>query len=228
LSGKKIKTDFQGFTLIEILVAMVIFSITMITLFSAFNAFLSSGRLVKNEVIQNDRFRLGLKTIFSDLEQIFVLQPPRYIKPELNSEPDPYAFVGTQSDVGGGKFSQLSFTNLNHASLGTNPGNGVAKIVYYVTRRKDRFDLLRSDRLAPYPEELDPCSDPVLFKDITGFKLSYTDIFGDEHESWDSESKAFNFIFPVKVQIQIELGQNSGNRSIVTSIALPTNREVLE
>lgn len=224
---KTIKTDLQGFTLIEILVATLIFSVTLLTLFSAFNAFLSSGSLVKNEVTQNDRFRLGLKTILSDLEQIFVLHPPRYIKPEFNSQPDSFAFKGTPADDGGNDFSQLSFTSLNHSGLVADPGNGVAKIVYYVNRHEDRFDLLRSDRLAPYPDEPDPCSDPVLFKDITGFKLTYTDINGDEHDSWDSESKEFNFIFPAKVQMKIMLGANS-RRSIVTAITLPTNRKALE
>ena len=223
---KTIKTDLQGFTLIEILVATVIFSVTLLTLFSAFNAFLSSGSLVKKEVTQNDRFVPGLKTMLSDLEQIFVLQPPRYIKPEFNSQPDPFAFKGTPSDTGGNEFSQLSFTSLNHAGPVAAPGNGVAKIVYYVNRHEDRFDLLRSERLAPYPEEPDPCSDPVLFRDITGFKLTYTDTNGDEHDSWDSESKEFDFIFPARVQIKIKLEENS--RSIITAITLPANRKALE
>ena len=223
---KAIRTDLQGFTLIEIMVATLIFSVTLLTLFSAFNAFLSSGSLVKNEITQNERFRPGLKTMLSDLEQIFILPPPRYIKPSFNSQPDPFAFTGSPAETGGNKFSQLSFTSLNHSGPVAAPENGVAKITYYVNRHEDRFDLHRSDSLTPYPNEPDPCSDPILFRDITGFKLTYTDMNGEEHDSWDSESKEFSFIFPATVQIKI-LGANS-TRPIITAITLPTNRKALE
>jgi len=223
-----IQIDGQGFTLMEILVAMVIFSVALITLFSAFTAFLSSGRHVKNEVLRNECFRLGMKTIFFDLEQLFILQHPRYRKPEFNDEPDAYRFEGTLSDGGGEPFSHLSFTSLNHVKTGTNPGNGVARIKYYVHSREDRFDLLRSDNLAPYPKEGDPCSDPVLFKDILGFKLTFTDVNGDEHDTWDSDSKEFNFMLPAMVRIQLDLKQNGITRSLVTAISLPANREVLK
>ncbi|MBA3009080.1 MAG: prepilin-type N-terminal cleavage/methylation domain-containing protein [Proteobacteria bacterium] len=228
MRDKTLQIDTQGFTLIEILVAMVIFSVTLLTLFSAFTAFLSSGTLVKNEVIRNECFRLGMKTIFSDLEQLFILQYPRYSKPEFNDEPDAYRFEGTRSDGRGEQFSHLSFASLNHAKTKAAPGNGAARIAYYVHSRGDRFDLLRSDTLAPYPKEGDPCSDPVLFKDITGFKLTYTDVNGDDHDTWDSDSKDFDFILPAMVHIQLDLKQNGITRSLVTAISLPANREAIK
>lgn len=223
-----IKTNFHGFTLVEILVAMVIFSITLMTLFSSFNAFLSSGEMIKADVTHSQRFQLGLKTIVSDLDHIFILQFPRYHKPDFSLEPDMYRFEGTRSDTGGGRFSRLDFSSLNHLGLGADPGKGVARIVYYVHPHEDRFDLHRSDRLLPYPDEMNPCSDPVLFKDIEGFSLTYTDINGDEHDTWDSESGDVDFIFPTRIRIQIVLKGKSGAQIIETAVALPLNREVVE
>jgi general secretion pathway protein J len=239
----KIKLNFQGFTLVEILVAMVIFSLTLVTLFSSFNAFLSSGSLVKEEVNQNECCRTGIKTIISDLDQIFVLPPPRYSKPEFDSEPDLYRFEGELVNLGGEQFSQLSFSSLNHLELGGYPGKGVAKIIYHVVIRENnsdsiqygqvqydqvRYDLVRSDNLAPYPDGGDPCSDPILFKDILGFKLTYTDINGDEHETWDSESEEFGFIFPVNVHLWVELKTKGKATPIMTALTLPINRKVIK
>ncbi|MCP3940078.1 MAG: prepilin-type N-terminal cleavage/methylation domain-containing protein [Desulfobacteraceae bacterium] len=226
---KKIdKADSHGFTLLELLVAMVIFGIIMLTLFLSFNSFLSSGNRIKNEVIRSQRIQFGMRTIVSDLNNLFILQFPRYHKPEFDSEPDLYRFVGDHSDSGGGRFSRLDFSSLNHLGLGADPGKGVAQIVYYVHKHGTLFDLHRSDRLLPYPEEVDPCSDPILFKDIAGFKLIYTDVKGDEYDTWDSESKDTDYIFPARVDIRIELKRKTGVQVIETAVILPVNRENME
>lgn len=215
--------DAKGFTLVEILVAMVIFSITLLTLFSSFRAFLTSGSLMSDEITQTEQLRLGLKRIVRDLEYIFIIEPPRYSKPSFNSDPDEYRFQASQSQVKGNPFSQLSFTSLNHARIGLDPGDGVARIEYYVHDHGDRFDLRRSDRLPPYPDAGDPCSDPILFKDITEFTLTYEDLAGEESDTWDSESEAVHFMFPARVKIRV--GLKAGSRVMETAVTLPVNRK---
>lgn len=202
---------------------MVIFSMTLLTLFSSFRAFLTSGSLVSDEITQTEQLRMGLKRIVLDLEHLFIVEVPRYSKPSFNSDPDEYRFQASQSQVKGNPFSQLSFTSLSHAKIGLDPVDGVARIEYYVHAHGDRLDLRRSDRLPPYPDAGDPCSDPILFKDITEFTLTYEDLDGEEYDTWDSDSKEVYFIFPARVKIRV--GLRAGSRLIETAVTLPVNRK---
>ncbi len=219
----------RGFTLIEILVAMVIFSITMLILFSSFQAFLSSSALLRDEVRQAEGSRLGLKIIHQDLEQLFILQPPRYQKPDFDSQTDEFRFLGTQINTDQRTFSQLAFSSLNHITQGNEIPGHLASIVYYVNSHGDRFNLHRADRtFQPLPHELDPCLDPILFKDISEFKLVYVDVNGDNHDNWDSESREFEFSVPRVVRMEIGFSQPLLSRPVKTAFVLPVSREVVK
>jgi len=226
LKKKTDRRDANGFTLVEILVAMVIFSVTLLTLFSSFRAFLTSGSLVSDEITQTEQLRMGLKRIVLDLENIFIVEVPRHSKPSYNSDPDEYRFQASLSQVKGNPFSRLSFTSLNHAKIGLNPIDGVARIEYYVHDHGDRLDLRRSDRLPPYPDAGDPCSDPILFKDISEFTLTYENLAGEASDTWDSESKEVHFMFPDRVKIRV--GLKASGRIIETAVTLPVNRQAIQ
>lgn len=218
----------RGFTLVEILIAMVIFAITMLTLFSAFSAFVSSSDFVTSEISRSKRFRFGLGVMNDDLKQVFLVQYPRYVRPEFDSDPDPYRFVGSLSDVDADRFSELTFTSTRHISFGPFGRSGVARITYYVHSHDGRTDLHRSDRLPPFGDEKNPCTDPVLFRDIIGFKLSYAGDDGEETDTWDSESEGRDYRFPVRVTIQVSARSGDSEFTQETAILLPVNREASE
>ncbi len=73
----------QGFTLLEILIAILIFAVVIATLFSSFKAFIVSSEGVKANVLQIETITNVYKRISLDFESIFVLQKPRYKKHEL-------------------------------------------------------------------------------------------------------------------------------------------------
>lgn len=73
--------DNRGFTLVEILIVILIFSVVIATLFSSFKAFLLSSENVKEVVAHSEKITNIFKRINLDFESIFILQPPRYKKP---------------------------------------------------------------------------------------------------------------------------------------------------
>jgi len=217
----------NGFTLLEILVAMAIFSITLATLYATFRSFLTSADLVTHDIRRQEQFRLGLQAMRADLEQIFLPQPPRYNPPGFNEDPDIFRFVAEEISVGGSLFSHLQFASRNHLETGPGAIPGAAKIHYYVHRHGNRFDLHRSDKAFVSENEPNPCTDPVLVKDIHTFSLTFTDSRGIEHKTWDSDGEPFSYTVPTRVTIEIQIaGEDDAGHQIKTAFFLPVSRKV--
>ncbi len=83
-----------GFTLMEILVAMTIFSVTLLTLFSTFRTISTSSEQVQKEIQRQERIQQCLNVITADLDQIFLPRPPRYHRPEPQPAPGPLPLCG--------------------------------------------------------------------------------------------------------------------------------------
>lgn len=103
------KYGCKGFTLVEVLIAILIFSLIMTVLFSSFKAFVLSSEAVKESVAQNEDIRTVFGRIRMDLEAVYIQQIPRYKKPKFNSEPDPYRFAGKEDG--------FSFASFAHAGI---------------------------------------------------------------------------------------------------------------
>ena len=219
----------RGFTLVEILIAILIFSVVISTLFSSFRAFIISSENIKEVVAHSEKIQNLFKRISLDLDSIFVLQPPRYKKPQFNSDPDLYRFVGNEDTLGQQTVSTLVFPSFAHAQFGGDQRAGVARIVYYLKENKDNgYDLYRADALPPFPEELESCFDPVLIKDISGFEVIYKDFNGDEYKYWDSEDEEFNYTFPSSIHLKVAFGSGEMQQVLETSIHLISGREPIE
>ena len=228
----KNKTDIrrnQGFTLLEIMIALLTFSIVISALFSSFKAFVTTSDKIRDDLTYNEKIRDVLKRIHSDLEEIFVLQEPRYQKPEFNSDPDPFRFLGKEETVGDLTVSVLQFVTLAHAGLGVDTRPGAARVGYYVKKNKDnKYDLFRSDALYPFPEDLQSCRDPLLCRNISGFEVLYTDAEGEEHRSWNSDAKEYDYAFPSGVHLKITLVSDRGKQVLDTFVGLVSGRTALD
>ncbi|MBC2704555.1 type II secretion system protein J [Desulfobacula sp.] len=219
------KHHCSGFTLVEILIAVLIFSIIIFTLFSSFKAFIVSSEAVKKQVAHDEKISRVFKRISMDLESIFVLQPPRYKKPGFDSDPDPYGFTGKEGAVGQQVVSSMAFTSGAHAKFGANQRDGIARIVYYLKEnKKNRYDLYRADSLPPFPEETASCLDPVLCQDISGFDMIYKDVNKNEYRYWDSDAEEFNHMFPASIDFKITVGSGEKQQAFILSIGLLTGR----
>ncbi len=224
------RTGHFGFTLVEVLVALAVFSIMILTLFSSFNAFTASSRIIRNHHSGIEEKGIGLKTVISDIEQIFILQPPQFKKAEAISsdEKTAFEFIGLRDTINGVSVSTLSFASLTPVRpSGTN--TGITRVTYYVYDNDGRIDLHRSDRPAvPYTQEAepDPCVDPILFKNILGFDLVYIDRDGKEWDTWNSMDEEYGHALPAQLDITITIERDGKNKEIKTMIPLSVNRTI--
>ena len=198
---------YRGFTLLEILIAILIFAVVISTLFSSFKAFIISSEGVKKDVLQKEKINNIYKRINLDLESMFVLQPPRYKKPGFDADPDLYGFIGNEETLGQDTVSSMVFTSLAHAKFGDEQRSGVARIAYYVREDENSdLELCRADMLPPFTQEIKSGADPILCRNIQDFEILYYDYNGDEYSNWDSEIQEFHYTFPSKIDLKITFG----------------------
>lgn len=218
-----------GFTLIEIVIAVVIFSIIMTALFATFRAFLQTSEQVKQTLAQTDQFRPVFNRISQDLESIFILQQPRYKKPGFDSDPDPYRLTGYEQTLAQGTVSFLFFASAAHAALNGGAGAGIARVMYYIKDNdNDRYDLYRSDTFKPFSDSPGACSDPILCRDILGFDITYYNAENESYSSWDTEDENSSYTFPARIGFTITHGKSENPETYEFSVALLTQREPIE
>jgi len=218
-----------GFTLLEIIIAIFIFSIVVSTLFVSFNTILSTANAVDTDASSYEMGKNCLDRMIIDLTAVHVTRPPAYRVPDIDDPPDPYRFSGDSSQAGDETFGRLRFTSLSHLSFEKRITDGIAEISYYVQETEEQtYVLKRQDNLEPYPSFEEKHTDPILCRNVRSLSFAYFDAEGEEFESWDSESEEFDRATPVAVKIRISFGDENRPLIFETTVSLPVYREKIE
>ncbi len=218
-----------GFTLLEILIAIFIFSIIVTTVFGSYNAIFSNIETIDKGITDYEMAKNCLNRMVADLRSIHVSMPPKYAIPDFDAPPDPYRIVGDTSDAVNVSFARLRFTSLAHIPFEKSITDGIAEIVYYVQDADDgNYVLRRADTLYPYKPFQENKNDPVLCEGVKSLTFKYYDHKGTEYEDWDSESDEFRYSTPMAISIRLELGMDSDSQLFETMVTLPVCREKIE
>jgi general secretion pathway protein J len=210
----------------EIMLAVLILGIVITTVLASFHTVFSTTTTLNNSANYYDMAKTCLNRVTLDLEGLYVSQPPLYKPPEFDNPPDPYRFLGTESNFAGTSFAKLRFTSRAHILFEKSTRNGIAEIVYYVTAKNDgQLVLKRADHLYPYPPFAEKGSDPVLCENVKSLAFRYYDAEGSELESWDSDSGEYGHRTPRTIAVQLEIGNESESYVFATRIRLPVYRD---
>jgi general secretion pathway protein J len=219
----------DGFTLIEILLAIFIFSILVTTVFGSFAVLSDGAEVLKMDTGLYESTRACLDRITRDLKEIHFALPPEYGKPKFNDDPHEYRLVGGQADVGNADFDQLRFASLAHISFQGDPRLGIARIIYYpFDLTPDNWVLRRADHIFPYPDFEPNNQDPILCEQLLEFKLTYYDSEGDSYERWDTESDDHDYASPRSIAITLKTGTEERFVTLSARVDLPVHRLPLE
>ncbi|MBW1764015.1 MAG: type II secretion system protein [Deltaproteobacteria bacterium] len=222
--ASKKRININGFTLLEILIAMFILGILLSTLFASYAG---TFRNIEETEYQADIYqmaRITLERITEDLESAYISKLPE------DSEEDTILqtnFIGEDLAIDGRNADTIRFTSGVHIVFNEDPGeSGRARINYFVKEsdKENTFNLYRSDtpEFEQEPEEEE--SGLVLCNDLNSIDFTYHDDDGEAHSSWDSTDELFKGRLPVMVSIQIEFTNRRDTESpirFMTAVALP-------
>ncbi len=218
--------DKQGFTLLEVLIAIAIFGIIMAVVLPTFRSVAVNVKLLEEATDETDMVVDCFARLTGDLRGLYIKQIPEYQKPEFNSDPDPYRFVGGTELFESDTVPILRFTSLAHLPIGGDMRNGVAEITYYVDRDEATGlkILKRADRLKFEEEFEKSAKDPVLMKGLHSLEFSYYDAEGEDADAWDSESDMVGYGTPTSISVKMAIGNEEANNQYETRISLPCIR----
>jgi general secretion pathway protein J len=222
----RIRQPDRGFTLLEILIAIFIFSIIVTTIFGSYNSVFTGAERINQGVASYETARTCLSRMIVDLGSIHLSLPPQYSPPDFNDPPDPYRIVGDTHNVQTVSFPKLRFTSTAHVSLGGKTQNNIAEIVYYVQATDEgNYLLRRADNLYPYEPFEENANDPVLCENLKSLTFNYYDREGAEYDMWNSDTEDFGYATPAAIGIKLELTGGTDSLWFKTMVTLPVHRK---
>jgi general secretion pathway protein J len=221
-----LKSCRNGFTLLEILVAIFIFAIVATTIFGSFNAVVGNVAEIEASAAKYDMGKTCLNRIVSDINALYISLPPEYTPPKFNENPDLYQLLGEKDTIGESRFSKLRFVADAHLPMEGDRRTGIARIVYYVQQTKEGTHVLRrSDVLYPFGEFEENDLDPILCENLSGLDFIFYDNEGKEYEDWDSDSVDTGYATPDAVKITLKIGDPPDELILQTLVTIPVRRE---
>ena len=176
----------QGFTLIEVLVAMTILALMMAMTWTTTSTSATSKKRFEAIQERNQEIRVAMTIMAKDLSSAYLS------KNELGGQDNPRTlFVGKSERP----VDELRFSSLGHRTLWENANESEQTLISYFTARdpddSQKTNLLRreSRRLSNEPWESEPAEVDLLLRDVERVELEYYDWKDDEwQDHWDTKS----------------------------------------
>lgn len=219
--------DRDGFTLLEILIAIFILVTVLSTVFASYTGTFRIVGETESRAEIYQMARTALERILEDLECVYVREEEG--EEEVGTSESEEAeklpqFTGEEDEIEGRSADMLRFPSRAHLLFGEQDESwGTTEINYYVEQgaQGEGLVLYRSDR--PYLEttSVEGGGGLALCEKLWSVDFVYYDVEGEEYESWDPSSEEG---IPRLVSISLEFINPSDPDAplkFVTSVALP-------
>jgi general secretion pathway protein J len=223
----------RGFTLLEILIAVLIFASVLSTIFMSYTGTFNILNQTESKASIYRMARIALERMQEDLESAYFLSG----KEKSESKENPFGgtpFIGKNEEIDGRDADTLSFISRAHVSFnGDEKGTGIAGISYYVreNEKNDGFVLYRSDtpQFETPPDE--GTGGLILCEGLFSANFTYHDGNGQSYEKWDSKGDEHKDKFPVMVGIELSFIDNTNTETplkFILDVSLPIGRYLHE
>lgn len=211
--------DSKGFTLIEILVAVLILGIVLSTVYASYTG---TFRIIGEIQYDGEVYGMARSTLDRMARDLQSAAPWR----------GAFTFKTKSYSLGNREFMRLTFRSAAHIAFSDKDApDGISVIEYSVEEGKEGYTLSRNDSLYRDPEkESSPSDGFLLCKRVEALTYTFYDESGKEHESWDSGTTVVERQkkrVPAAIQIRLSMINETDPKRphlFVTRIRLPFNR----
>jgi prepilin-type N-terminal cleavage/methylation domain-containing protein len=210
----------SGFTLVEIMIAILILGLVLSTVYAAYS---STMRIVHDLEYQNNLYKMSRTTMDRLIKDLSSLQ----------MSAGNFDFRAEKKALSNREFYSLSFWSASHLAFGENESEErPAAISYYVVEDEGggSFSLWRADLAGAKPAKDKNISGGfVVCQNVDYWSLRFYDSAGNESDSWDSSSFSANQKGKAPVAVKIELSLiNSDDKDkpykFMTKVFLPVKK----
>lgn len=223
--GKFYFKSLKGFTLIEIMIAMLLLSVILSIIYVSYSMTLKNIEETESQALIYESAHIAMERIIDDLQSAY-LEKTVEISDITGNVIPASGFFGEDRDFNGMDGDFLRFTSRSHLSFDGNSNFQRALITYTVEEDKEEglAVLYRADR---HEFEEIPDEEPkgiVLCDGLSSVNFIYYDINGEEFDGWDSSKDNFRDILPARVTINLEFFNKFNRESpfrFMTSLSIP-------
>jgi prepilin-type N-terminal cleavage/methylation domain-containing protein len=211
-----------AFTLLEIMVALALFSIILLSIYSTWSSILKGKKVAETAAASAQRMRITMRTLKDSLLCACM----------FNANANYYWFAGQSS----GDYAELSFVARLPASFPRSGSFGDRAVVRRLTFKvepgtnSDKQLVLRQNPLLEDPPDKDEMENPlVLARNVKQFIVEFID---PQTGDWISEWTYTNQL-PREVRVTVGLGSrdqfsNKPGEALVETVALPAQAVPLQ
>jgi prepilin-type N-terminal cleavage/methylation domain-containing protein len=224
--------DNQGFTLIEVLLAIFIFAVVISLIFTAYTG---SIRIMNDTDIQADithRASIALERMTEDLESVVVSE---WKKPgALEETALSGRFFGENDEIDGRSADRIRFLSKARVVFDDQQlGAGEAEISYYLKRdenedKDNNLILYRSETPVLKYSPAEETEGLELCRGLKSVEIAYVKESGETVDEWDSALPETGNKLPRAITIVLNFDDPSGDEEAVypfrTSVSLPLSR----
>ncbi|MGP8153287.1 MAG: prepilin-type N-terminal cleavage/methylation domain-containing protein [Smithella sp.] len=211
---------YDGFTLIEILIAIFILGLVMATVYVSYSGILKTAHQMEEE---RDIYKMARTSIDRMIKDLSSLQPSA----------GSFDVRAEKKMFDNREFHSISFWSASHLTFGENGEGRPAAISYYVKQDEDgkSFSLWRADAYGSKPDITKiPDGGFIICKNLDTFRLTFYDSAGGETDLWDSSSTVGNQTGNAPAAIKIELflvnlNDQEKPYKFMTKIFLPVKKQ---
>ncbi len=208
----------SGFTLLELMLAIAISAIVILTVNFAFFQSNKNIEAVRTQREAYETIRIVMDRMIKDLTCAYVPTEERQM---TANEFSMYRFVGTNDDSDGVDKDTISFTTTTDIGFSKVPG-GVCEVDYYLKEMEDKkgvFSLMRREDPTPHYGITKTGNEMEIAEGVLGMNIVYIDNSNQEVNEWDLAQR---LALPkqVKVTLTMEAGKEKVNFSMAASLPL--------
>lgn len=203
----------NGFTLLEILIALAIFAVIVSILFPAFIGTFRNMEAAETDSEIYQMARITLDRMTEDLASAYLSQD--------------VSFMGMDNTINGQGADSVRFMSRAHLAFNERQSlDGNAQLAYYIKEGEEEKGLIlyRSDTLELREAPEEGTGGLILCQGLSAAQLTYQDADGEAHDEWDSSSIVYKNRLPLKVSILLEFVNQADPESplrFMTSVFIP-------
>ncbi len=213
--------NHKGYTLIEILVAVLILGIVLSTIYASYTGTFRIIGAIQNDAEVYGMARTTLDRMARDLQSSALWRGA-------------FTFKTRTYTLGNREFTRLIFRSMAHIAFSDKEApDGISVIEYSIQEGKEGYSLLRNDSLYRDPEkDSSPADGFLLCNRVEALTYTFYDEMGKEHASWDSGTNDVEVQkkrFPAAILIRLSLTNETDSKRphlFMIRVLLPFNRPV--
>lgn len=226
-------TDFNGFTLLEILIAIFILAIILSTIYASFSDTIKNITYAESQADTFQMARIALERIQDDLECTMAIEEDKG-EDEGEDKKEETVFFGKEEEIDDRRADFMTFFSSKHLCLDDEDNyTGKARITYYVLKNEDEegdqesLILYRADTPAILSAPELKTGGLILCDRLYSVNFTFYNADGDKNDSWDSTSEDTEGKLPAMVSIELEFINELNPEEPLkfeTAVALPMTK----